>query len=89
MNKSKGMFKLELDTEWIKKTHKACEIEVSERMKQMFEHVASGIISDAIRSAIMLEMKKPEYETQLQELVKEILLDKEAKELVKRFIARY
>ncbi len=84
------MFKLELDNEWIKKTHEAVEIEVSNRMNEMFERISLGIVSDAIRSAIALELKKPEYEVQLQKLVKELLLDTQAKDIVKQFInSRY
>lgn len=83
------MFKLEVDSEWIKKTQDTVISEVSERLEGHFDHIARGVISDAIRSALKSELAKPEYTARVETLVREMLMDTQVKDVLKHLINRY
>lgn len=83
------MFKLAIDSEWIKKTQNEVIKEVSSRIEEHFDHIARGVISDAIRSALKIELAKPEYKARIEQLVREMLMDSQVKDVLKHLINRY
>src|SRR5580698_5521538 len=83
-----NMVKLKLDQKWLAERFKVLDENIKYQVKESFDHIACGMISDQIKEAMMKELKKPEYKEAIQKAVKELLLDQQAKQLVASFIQR-
>lgn len=82
------MFKFEIDSEWIKQVQdEMCE-SVSDLVEQQFRRMANGIIHDAVKSAMIQEISKPEYREKITQIVKEMLLDRDAKAIVEKILGK-
>lgn len=82
------MFNIDLDEKWIAEQLLEIKKRVPEIIEERLKHTARGIIQDLVVQAVKEELQKPEYRDRLGKIAKEILLRKNADQLIQTFMER-
>jgi uncharacterized membrane-anchored protein YjiN (DUF445 family) len=83
------MFKIDLDQKWIDEQLGHVKERVEQMVDNGLQHTAHGVIQDMLKQALKEELAKPFYKKRIQEIVKKMLLDRQADEIIRNALGRY
>lgn len=76
------MLKFDLDKKWLEEEQEKVIKSVKHSLAASIDRQMYSVVGDMIRDAAKEELKKPEYRSKIEQLVKDLLADNEAKNLV-------